>query len=489
MPFVDRFDPEVRFEHVLFTFTLGLAFGLGVAGLVLLITRRMVRTGLALCAFGLVLGAACGALALDSSPLSVVTFRMKPFFAELAETGALAAGGLLGAAITAAVALTAVRRAPRAGIALAGVVAAIGVAAGLFAVNNYTTRGGPRHPAGTDTSAQLPATRVIEGLAIPTGLAVAPNGDIAIVELETANLVLFTQAGDGFEQKLKTRLPIGEGRLGLHAAFHPDYPAEPYVYITAGNDEQDGHFLQLLRARIDGTSATFDTLLRTLPAAKFGDGGDHFGSAVAFCKGSLFLTTGDTEPGPMHHLPPGDPGVIRHNALQLNSAIGKVLRYELDGAELQPAGLADSPYPIYAFGFRNPFGIACDEGTGFPVVAENGPEGHDQLRIAPPGTNHEWPLSETRDLFVKPLLDSGRSRIAPTGAAYRTTATGYEYLLSAFNSQALYALPFDAEGNKGALRLLSEVEGGAFNVATDPAGCIYFTDAESVWRLDDGRCR
>ena len=490
MLFPDRFDPHVRFEHVLFTFALGLAFGVLAAGLILLAARRGRRNGLALSAAGLFLGTMAGLLALDASPLQAITFRMKPFFGDLVEAGALALGGLAGAMLTAVMTLLAVRRAPRWGLAIAGVLAALAVGASLFALDSYTTRARPRHPSGTDTSGQVAARRVIEGLEIPTGLAVASNGDIAVLELESANLLLFARANSGFEQRLKVRLPIPEGRLGLHLAFHPDYPAQPYVYLTAENEEPSGRVMHLLRGRIDGNAVTFETLIRSLPAAKLEDRGDHFGSAITFCEGSLFLTTGDTEPGGLHHLPVGEPGVIRHNALQLNSPIGKILRYELDGVDLKPAGVADAPYPVYAFGFRNPFGVTCDEGSGYPVVAENGPEGHDQLRIAPPGTNHEWPLSQTRDLFVRPLLDSGRSRIAPTGAAYRTASGGgHEFLLSAFNSQAIYALPFDSEGRQGKLRLLREVEGGAFNVATDPAGCVYFTDAVSLWQLDDGRCK
>ena len=91
-------------------------------------------------------------------------------------------------------------------------------------------------------------------------------------------------------------------------------------------------------------------------------------------------------------------------------------------------------------------------------------------------------------MFGEALVNSRDAHLAPTGAAYRTANGGHELLMSAFFSQAIYVLPIDGAGKKGKLRLLREVEGGAFNVATDTAGCVYFTDAVSLWRLDDGRC-
>ena len=171
------------------------------------------------------------------------------------------------------------------------------------------------------------------------------------------------------------------------------------------------------------------------------------------------------------------------------SARGKILRWAMDGIDVVASPVAGLGLPIFAYGFRNPFGMTCDPETGEPIVAENGNRGHDQIRAVPPGSNHEWPLSETRDLLARPLFDSGEVHLAPTGVAHRSASDGgYELLVSTFNSQAIYLLTVSASGTSGKLRLLSEVAGGSYSIVTDARGCAYFTSVDAVWRLDDGRC-
>ena len=474
---------------MLFMFALGLALGLVLVGAWLFVSKRehpAFAGGLVL--LGLLLGLLSGIAALDSGPANIVEFQMKPFLSELSEAGSLALAGLAGALVAAGLMFSGKRFAGRLALSAAAAAVTVAVVVSLGALHAYDTRADGPHPEGTDTSHTVSATRVIEGLEIPTGLAVAANGDIAIVELQSATFRLFAPNPEGFEQRIETRLPTPEGRVGLHADFHPDYPAQPYIFVTAETEDGGERYLNVFRGHIQAESAQFTAVVTKLPMAHLEDNGDHFGSAIAFCRRDLFVTVGDTEPAVAQKLRFGTEGVRRDKAQQLDTAIGKILRYRLNGIELEPAGLADSDVPIYALGFRNPFGLACDERTGYPVVAENGPDGYDQLRLAPPGSNHGWPLSVERETFGEALVNSRDAHLAPTGAAYRTANGGHELLMSAFFSQAIYVLPIDGAGKKGKLRLLREVEGGAFNVATDTAGCVYFTDAVSLWRLDDGRC-
>ena len=489
MVFRDAFDPQFRTEDLWFTFILGLALGIAAAGAWLALRDSRWRPwGALISASGAVAGLAVALAVLDRSPIEFVHFRVKPYAGELFEAAALGAIALAGATVTGAIILLGRRLSAPAG-ALAGTVVALAiVGAGLARFDAYTSRGFPRHPSNTDTAQQVPATRVIEGLSLPTGLAVAANGDLAVVEFEPPRFSLHVAGGGSYAERLASPLPVPEGGIALHVAFHPEYPAQPYVYVTAEGDRGESPTMALYRGRIGESAIEWTALVTGLPAADLEDNGDHFGGAVAVCTDSLFITTGDTEPGPRHHIYPGEPGTIRHHALQLSSPIGKVFRYRLDGADLRADGLADGAFPVYAFGFRNPFGMGCTPETGEPIVADNGPEGRDQVRPVPPGSNHEWPFSEDRDLYVQPYFDSKRARMAPTGVAARPTSDGFEVLFSAFNSQALYAFEV-AGGEAGRLRLVRDVEGGAMNVVATKDGCVYFADVEAVWRLDDGRCR
>ena len=312
MAFDDRFDPNLNFGDWLFTLALGLALGLTIAAVWLAWQRPwrewIAPLGLVVSSGGLAL--ATGLLAYDGWPLNRVDFRMKPYLSHLSEAAGLLGAIVIGAAAAAVVVLGA-RKLGRRDIAMAPAVALCVVAAFvvLWQVDQYAVRNRGRHPVGTDTSHVVSATPVIQGLEIPVGLAIAENGDIAVVELSTAKFRLYSSQGSTFVQVIETRLPISEGRLGFHVAFHPDYPREPYVYVTAEEETADGRFLQLLRGRIEGESVRFQPLVRGLPAAKLEEGGDHFGSAITFCRGFLFLSTGDNEAGDLFHSPLRSPGV------------------------------------------------------------------------------------------------------------------------------------------------------------------------------------
>lgn len=488
----DRFQIELALGDWLYTVAVGIAIGLLVASLVVGNRsgklRRVPALAVGLSGFGLL--GAIGLLAYDAGPFVQVAFRLKPYLSEVSDAALLMLALVLGAASSGLLVLGA-SRFGRGGLVLVAVIGicVLVVGALLWQVDDYTVSKNGRHPAGTDTSAPVAARVVITGLDVPTGVSVAENGDFAVVEFITAMFRLYKPEGDGFREFMTARLPIPNDRLGFHVAFHPDYPAQPYVYISSEAGSFENRTLQILRARVDGTGTSFTPVIEGLPAARVEEGGDHFGSAITFCEGFLFVTTGDTEAEAVFDAHYENPEVHRDEAQDLSSARGKVLRWRLDGIELSADGLTGSEVPIFALGFRNPFGISCDPETGNPVVAENGNHGHDQIRSVPPGSNHEWPTSQERDLFRRPLLDSGDVHLAPTGVAYRPSPTGsHELVVTAFKSEAVYLLPVADSGTAGRLRLLVEVEGGAYGVTADSRGCTYFASADSIWRLEDGRC-
>jgi len=487
----DRFSWDLHSSHWLFTFALGLALGVALAGLWALFRARgeRPRDAVALTFSGLVLGCAAVLLVWDASPFATVFLRLRPYLSAALPAAALVGAALGGAFLSLAAVLGARRLLPGAWGASAGVAgSAVLLGLALWGVDRADRPSFPRHPAGTARQI-LGSTRVVSGLNVPTGLAIAPNGDLAIVELQPAGFRLFSPAGDSFVERLHAGFPIPDGLMAFHVAFHPQYPAQPYVYATIEEPGESERRLQLVRGRIDGGGVTWDPLVTGLPNAQIAQGGNHHGSGIAFCGDYLFLGTGDTEVRGDPYDKLYEPQVVRDEAQDLASLRGKVLRWRLAGAELAEAPAIDSGLPLFAFGFRNPFAVGCDEATGNPIVADNGPGGFDQIRLVEAGSNHEWPLSWERDNLARPLFDSRRAQIAPTGIAQRSApGGGTELVMSTFQSAALYVLPVTSTGKAGRLQLVAEVEGGAFAVATDAQGCVLFSGADSVWRLEDGRC-
>ena len=497
MPRPDRLTWDARFDDWVFAVAVGLALGVCVAGLYRY-RRGERRSGTGLILAGVVLGLICVASVLDvAGPVNRVRFDFKPFASTVLEATTLATGLFVGAAAAVATILSlarwgAVREFQAVEIVGPAVLAAVGVGCLLWVVDWYNTHDeNPRHPMGTIIEKAVPASKVIEGLDIPTGIAIASNGDLAVVELSTANLRLYRPEALGFVEVFRTRLPVSEKSQAFHVVFHPEYPAQPYAYATVDNDTTAGRVMQVVRIDLSRADGAPIVVVDGLPVALREVAGVHYGSGLTFCRGVLFIGTGDTEPMTLHHLPLHDPLVLRTAAQSVFSLAGKVLAWRLSGIELGTEATFGNGLPIYAIGFRNPFGLACDVETGLPLVADNGAgHGQDQLRLVKPGTNAEWPLSDARDTLAEPLFDTGYNvRTAPTGVAIRPNPGGREVVWSAFQSEALYSLSFDSSGKATSkLRLLREVEGGGFAVAADSDGCVYFTDSQAVWRLDDGRC-
>ncbi len=94
-----------------------------------------------------------------------------------------------------------------------------------------------------------------------------------------------------------TTLVARHGRRKLfHIALHPEWPDSPYLYVTAEHEVDGTRHLRLIRVRsVDDQEPELQTLIEQLPIEQPMIS-DHYGSAIAFCAGYLFLSKGDTEP-------------------------------------------------------------------------------------------------------------------------------------------------------------------------------------------------
>jgi glucose/arabinose dehydrogenase len=160
------------------------------------------------------------------------------------------------------------------------------------------------------------------------------------------------------------------GLMGM--AFHPDFPAQPYVYFVhsydrSGNDIRN----RLIRMRFDGAELTGrEILLQDIPGNL-----NHNGSRLVIGPDRLiYMTTGDAQ-GP-------------NFAIDLPSLAGKVLRLTLDGRVP-----ADNPFrtEVYSFGHRNAQGLVFHPVTGALYATEHGPNTNDEVNQIVVGRHYGWP--------------------------------------------------------------------------------------------------
>jgi glucose/arabinose dehydrogenase len=179
-------------------------------------------------------------------------------------------------------------------------------------------------------------------------------------------------------------VPDGQGGL-LDVNIDPKYATNRIIYWDYSEQTPGGTLLAVAKGRLSDDETRIENptvIYRAQPAFK---GNLQFGSRILFdTAGNLFVSTGERSAKE-----------IRGQAQQLSSALGKILHITTDGKPVSGGPFADTPNAlpeIYAYGFRNPEGVAWNPETGTLWEAEFGPRGGDEVNLIQPGKNYGWPI-------------------------------------------------------------------------------------------------
>jgi glucose/arabinose dehydrogenase len=249
------------------------------------------------------------------------------------------------------------------------VIAAIAV----FWVNPFT-------PSLTRTDEQrIGVVTVADGLDHPWAMAFLPGGDILVTErVGRLRLIHDGKLQDGWIYGAPH--PVVRAQAGLmDVALHPHFVDNGTIYLTYSKQGQ-GDSPALFRARLDGDRLVGGRDIFVADA--WSDSGGNTGSRIVFGKdGMIYMSVGD------RHVP--------NRAQRLTDHAGKILRLRDDGSipEDNPfLGRPDVRPEIYAFGNRNPQGLAIDPRSGALFENEHGPRGGDEINLIKPGRNYGWPV-------------------------------------------------------------------------------------------------
>jgi len=184
---------------------------------------------------------------------------------------------------------------------------------------------------------------------------------------------------------------------------------EPYAYLYYTYRGAGGNTNRVSRFTISGDKLGGEqVIVGDIP----GGACYHFGGRLKFGPdGLLYLTTGE--------------GFVASRAADPNNLSGKVIRVHDDGSGRE----------VYAWGFRNPQGLAFDS-QGRLFASNNGPTGdlglccHDEIDLLRQGGFYGWPAwaANTRTSYqgslparVPPLVESGGGVAwAPSGMTFYT---------------------------------------------------------------------
>lgn len=348
----------------------------------------------------------------------------------------------------------------------------------------------------------LQVTPLADGLTIPWGVVVAPDGTVLTGE-RAGRFVAVHPGGQrvNVQADLSKIFAVNEaGLMGL--AIDPRFSDTRRVYSCQAEytvpgaftlpgsvaevplpAPQTGQTVKVVSWRVsaDWTQMVRErTLLGGIPVTS---AGRHAGCGLAATADSVWVGTGDS----------ATPSVPQDR----KSLGGKVLRIGLDGA---PA--PGNPVPgsvVYSTGHRNIQGIAVAPGSGRVYVAEQGTSRDDELNLIVAGGNYGYkpdrapliydesvPMTDAARVpgAIGPVWSSGATTIATPGIAF-LPATGWGpysggLVLTALKGQRLVFLKLSDDGRRvvSKTEALEQKHGRLRSAAVAPDGSLVLTTSD-----------
>ncbi|MCC7372828.1 MAG: PQQ-dependent sugar dehydrogenase [Chloroflexi bacterium] len=328
----------------------------------------------------------------------------------------------------------------------------------------------------TQVAADITIRPVVEGVLVPMAMQFAPDGRVFFNEV-SKGLVRIVKADGTLQEEPFVQLRVAQrkemGALGL--ALHPDFARNHWVYVfysQAKNDIGDPEDNRVVRyTEKDGLATERTPIIRDLPAGIC----CHNGGRLGFGRdGKLYVTVGDVNQDDR-----------AQNPKRLN---GKILRLNDDGSI--PGDNPDPSSPVYATGFRNPYGLAFHPVSGVPYITENGEVGHDEVNRVVAGGNYGNPVAEGyahQPGFIDPIWETERGRIAPSGATFYTGTAMPEYagdfFFCSYNTGDLTRMRFGGPNFDQLLEQDVLAKICYLDVAAAPDGSLWIAGVTSILRF------
>jgi glucose/arabinose dehydrogenase len=220
---------------------------------------------------------------------------------------------------------------------------------------------------------------VVSGISRPWDIAFSPDGAMFFT-LRSGSLRV--RLPNGTVNRLLESIPdlnprTQSGLLGL--AVDPAFATNRFLYVFLSSNRGGVMDNRIRKFAVNSSYSSVTEVGDIVTGMTWGSDGGHSGGRVRFGPdGYLYITTGDTRSA-----------LVPQSVTALG---GKVLRITTNGAPA-PGNLtlgAGSRAEIYAYGFRNPQGLAFEPSTGRPFTCEHGPQINDEITWVRAGGNGGW---------------------------------------------------------------------------------------------------
>lgn len=257
----------------------------------------------------------------------------------------------------------------------------------------------------------------------PIYLTSAPNDPDRLFVVERQGRIVEVSADGSRSVFADLRTAVGcesdcAGERGLLSiALSPDFATSGRFYVYYGEDRGEGD-IHVAEMKASATFAPLGTL-RPLLTIEHPGQTNHYGGQLQFGpEGNLFIATGDG----------GGSDDELHNARDLTSLLGKILRIDPNPSGLLPYTVpAGNPFgnEIWSYGLRNPFRFSFDRGGSGLWIGDVGQKVREEVDFGPApglggGFDFGWNCREGRvagaatdegcagapaDAFVEPVFD------------------------------------------------------------------------------------
>ncbi|MCG5060210.1 MAG: PQQ-dependent sugar dehydrogenase [Limnoraphis sp. WC205] len=231
---------------------------------------------------------------------------------------------------------------------------------------------------------------VIEGLEHPWSMAWLPNGDQLITERPGRLRIVRNGTLDPTPiSGVPEVFTFKQGGL-LDVSLHPRFAENRLIYLTYSHGTRDANRTRIARATFDGEA--LQNLQVIFEVSQTKPDGQHFGSRITWLPDNTMLVAIGDGGNPPVEL---DGDLIREQAQNLSSHLGKIIRLNDDGSAPQDNPFVNSENAdpvIWSYGHRNIQGLAFDSETGRVWSTEHGARGGDELNLVKAGENFGWPV-------------------------------------------------------------------------------------------------
>jgi glucose/arabinose dehydrogenase len=339
------------------------------------------------------------------------------------------------------------------------------------------------------SAAPVAVTTVARGLMHPWGLQFLPDGRMLVTERPGRMRIVDK---DGTLSPALAGVPQvragGQGGM-LDVRLDDDFATNHVIYVCYTAER--GGAAAVARARLDaGATPRLDDV-KVIFTQQGPGGSNNYGCRIVQAPDrNLFVTLGD-------HFEPRD------QAQNLANHIGKIIRIGPDG-QVPPdnpfVGRAGAKPEIWAYGVRNPQGLALDPATGRLWEQEHGPRGGDEVNIIEKGRNYGWPVigygidysgakihESTHKAGMEQPLWYWVPSIAPSGMAFYAgdlfPAWKGSIFVGALRGELLVRLERDGDKVIKEERLLQQLHERIRDVRMGPDGALWLLTDNPAGRI------